>query len=338
MVVDVNQADWPNLAARFLDLTYEQAVDYAIRITAHAGENIRFVAIFMASELIGVAAIRMRLLPVINRGIAYVSAGPLVRLRGASFPADRYAIAATALRRQLVEKEGHFLYVRLPLVHDSTGTMLLEILRGGYRSTTRVRAYRTIAIDVTRDECTLQSCFAAKWRTDLKYAQKQGLLVEHGSSNELAQRFLEIFSDMTAAKSFDVRVDPKKLLAMPPAPLGVIILLASRNGRDAGAHVISLLGDTAVYLFGATNEIGRTSKAGYLLNWEAMRLVKQKGGSWYDLGGIDPDGNPGGYRFKRRMGGMDVTSPGPFEARPLGLVGYLGDWLLKIRDSFKAGQ
>ena len=37
---------------------------------------------------------------------------------------------------------------------------------------------------------------------------------------------------------------------------------------------------------------------------------------YYDLGGIDPEGNPGVYHFKSGLGGREVTAPGPFEAAP----------------------
>jgi lipid II:glycine glycyltransferase (peptidoglycan interpeptide bridge formation enzyme) len=36
----------------------------------------------------------------------------------------------------------------------------------------------------------------------------------------------------------------------------------------------------------------------------------------YDLGGIDPDGNPGVYHFKSGLGGRDITCAGPFQAPP----------------------
>ena len=43
----------------------------------------------------------------------------------------------------------------------------------------------------------------------------------------------------------------------------------------------------------------------------------------YDLGGIDPEGNPGVFHFKRGLGGVEVQAAGPYEARPSGLAGRL---------------
>jgi hypothetical protein len=47
---------------------------------------------------------------------------------------------------------------------------------------------------------------------------------------------------------------------------------------------------------------------------------------WYDLGGIDPVGNPGVAMFKHRTNGLDVTAAGPFEMAPDGVRGRVAGW------------
>ena len=63
-------------------------------------------------------------------------------------------------------------------------------------------------------------------------------------------------------------------------------------------------------------EEGLRCKAAYLLQWRTILLAKERDLSWYDLGGIDPQGNPGVYHFKAGLGGVERRSPGPFERRP----------------------
>jgi lipid II:glycine glycyltransferase (peptidoglycan interpeptide bridge formation enzyme) len=72
-----------------------------------------------------------------------------------------------------------------------------------------------------------------------------------------------------------------------------------------------------VYLLGATNEDGLRLNASYFLQWSVIQYAKSQGCNRYDLGGIDPVGNPDVYRFKQRMGGEDVSSAGPYEAMPV---------------------
>src|SRR5208282_2405952 len=68
------------------------------------------------------------------------------------------------------------------------------------------------------------------------------------------------------------------------------------------------------YLLGATRTEGMKSKGAYLLQWTLIKWLKESGFKWYDLGGIDPEGNPGVYHFKRGFSGADVTQINPLVA------------------------
>jgi CelD/BcsL family acetyltransferase involved in cellulose biosynthesis len=46
-----------------------------------------------------------------------------------------------------------------------------------------------------------------------------------------------------------------------------------------------------------------------LLYWTAMKAAANAKVTRYDLGGIDPVANPGGYEFKRQIKGELVTIP-----------------------------
>ena len=54
--------------------------------------------------------------------------------------------------------------------------------------------------------------------------------------------------------------------------------------------VASAMGDSAIYLLGATSDDGLNSKGAYLLQWTLIQWLKENGIRWYDLGGIDPKG------------------------------------------------
>jgi hypothetical protein len=76
--------------------------------------------------------------------------------------------------------------------------------------------------------------------------------------------------------------------------------------------VASAMGDSAIYLLGATSDAGLNTKGAYLLQWTMIRWLKENGVRWYDLGGIDPEGNPGVFSFKRGLSGLDVCQINPF--------------------------
>src|SRR6185295_651974 len=81
--------------------------------------------------------------------------------------------------------------------------------------------------------------------------------------------------------------------------------LATVAGEPVAGIIISFVGDTAVYLLGASSQAGREQKAAYLLQWQAIQRARAAGARFYDLGGIDPAENPGVHQFKSRMGGVE---------------------------------
>jgi len=74
------------------------------------------------------------------------------------------------------------------------------------------------------------------------------------------------------------------------------------------------MGDSAIYLLGATSDDGLNAKGAYLLQWALIQWLRENGFKWYDLGGIDPEGNPGVYSFKRGLSGADLSQLTPFVA------------------------
>jgi hypothetical protein len=75
-----------------------------------------------------------------------------------------------------------------------------------------------------------------------------------------------------------------------------------------------VMGDSAIYLLGATSDNGLDAKGSYLLQWTLIQWLKESGVRGYDLGGIDPQQNPGVYHFKRGLSGTDVCHMNPLVA------------------------
>jgi lipid II:glycine glycyltransferase (peptidoglycan interpeptide bridge formation enzyme) len=73
------------------------------------------------------------------------------------------------------------------------------------------------------------------------------------------------------------------------------------------------------------------TKGSYLNQWWMMGELKARGCRWYDLGGINPDTNPGVYHFKSGMGGEDVTQLGQFELCRDALSG----WAVRLGERIK---
>ena len=67
-------------------------------------------------------------------------------------------------------------------------------------------------------------------------------------------------------------------------------------------------------------------RAGEAVHWAAIEWGLAMGCTRYDLEGIDPQGNPGTYKFKKKMGGTEVALSGK-RYIPIGTYGRIVSWL-----------
>jgi Acetyltransferase (GNAT) domain len=312
--------EWIALAAGFADHNYRHCWDYAELLAARSGATAERVVVARDDVLLGLAALRVKRVPGAGTGIAYVAGGPLVRRAGDELPRERLAAVVTALRREYVDRRRLVLRVAPAIGEERWNPVQDACLRqAGSRPEPGLRPYRTIMVDLDRPLAEVRKGLAKKWRNVLSGAERQGLHVEGGTSPELFDAFVPLFDELVARKAFAVDLDAGFYAALQrrlPERERLHVALAWREGRPAAGVVASIHGDTAVYLLGASNDLGRRTNAAYLLQWHVIEAASARGCRWYDLGGIDPVANPGVHRFKERMGGTDMAAPGPYELAP----------------------
>ena len=208
-----------------------------------------------------------------------------------------------------------------PTIGDAAWNLEQErtFLSAGFRPAERMRRYDTILVDIAQSLDDVRANFASKWRYHLRKAEKSEIVVAQGTDPILFEDFRPLFDELVARKSLAVELDADfygGLQPIMPEHERLHVAIAWVEGQPAAGIVASFLGDTAVYLLGASNELGRRACAPYLLQWKVIEAAAARGVTSYDLGGIDPDGNPGVYRFKARMGGIELSAPGPYEIAP----------------------
>jgi len=313
-IEEVAEADWPALAAGFADLTYEQDADYVAARARRIGARVRRLAVLRDGEPIGAACLRIRALPRLERGIAYVLAGPLTGRGPAEGAEERAARTLGALRSRLVDREGHLLRVRQPVMACWPGAA--RMARAGFAPTDRAPVYRTVLVDLAPDAEALRKGLHQKWRYELRRAEAEATAIDTGRSRDLVERFLALYAVMREFKSFEQNFDPAFLLDMTETGFDFEVRIAHGEGGDVAGHVTAFTPACATYLFGATTEAGRGLRAGYALGWDAILGARARGARWFDLGGVDKETNPAGHTFKIRTGGREVMAD-PWEAGTL---------------------
>lgn len=100
------------------------------------------------------------------------------------------------------------------------------------------------------------------------------------------------------------------------APQGILyLLLAESKGKPIAGILVSTFGEVATYLHGGFDSEYRNLMAPFLLQWEAIKLGKEKGCTVYDFWGIAETDDPkdswaGITKFKEGFGGEKIIFPG----------------------------
>lgn len=311
-----SEAEWSSLLDEFGDASIYQT--WAYGAVTWGDEQLSHLVLRRDGDPAALAQVRLVRVPALGCGVAYVRWGPVCTPAGSDCDPFVWRGAIRALVDEYVQRRGLTLRV-LPFVYrqdvhaESVSLASHEI---GLVECAAVVPYQTIRVDLRPPLEQLRARLAHKWRNQLNAAERNGLEVREGTDSALWDQFRVLYSEMMDRKHFDTTVnvdDFAKMLERLPASQKMLVLLGTKDGRPLSAVVASATGRTGIYLLGATGNDGLKAKASYLLQWRAMRRLKELGCEWYDLGGINADANPGVYHFKKGMGGDEVSLLGRYQ-------------------------
>jgi CelD/BcsL family acetyltransferase involved in cellulose biosynthesis len=330
-IAHLDRAQWESAVREFGDYSYRQSWAYGMQLAAKRGATSEHVAIQRGGETLGLADVRIKSLPLIGGGLAYVSGAPLVRTwAGAATANQQLDVVLEALVREFVHDRGLTLRIVAPIGVDEENQSAEEHLRrAGLVPTDRGDRYRTVLLDVDRPLEELRASFHRHWRRHLNGSERNELEVTFGTERDRFAQVARMAEALQARKGYEVDLDANFYADVQDELLEqdqLVVGLVRKDGTPVAGNITAIHGDTAVYLVGASTELGLECKAGYLMHWRTIELLHERGIRWYDLGGIDPDANPGVASFKLRTNGFDVTAAGPFEIAPRGLRGRVTGW------------
>jgi hypothetical protein len=264
-----------------------------------------------------VAVVRV---PWLNRGIAYVKWGPMCRPKGGAFNVADYRRIIRALRQEYVGRRNLLLRLLPRVADDDCGLFTRSLHQEGYRKHQREPPFGTFLIDLTANTDDLYQGLKGRWRRNLLSAKRNDLEIAEETSAQGLQTFLSIYNEMQSLKPFS---DPMEVWLFPrlfeklPVEQKPRILICRNEGEPVAGRIVSLIGDTAIYLFGAAGNRGRSLMASYAIDWWLIEWLKQNNMGGYDLGGAGAKlVNQYKTGFVGRNG-RKVNFPGKFEAGDL---------------------
>jgi lipid II:glycine glycyltransferase (peptidoglycan interpeptide bridge formation enzyme) len=297
---------WSDLLPQFEDASLYQTCAYGA--VTKGNKNVSSLVLRADNEIVGGCVVSLRYLPFLKTGIADIKWGPLWRK-------SRRPVNPGVFRRLIQDLKQEYGINRgllLRIWPDATGERKESVRRileeEGFRHNPAVKPYRTLRLDLSPSLEDIRKNFLQKWRNCLNKAEKLSLTVVEGTDPAMYDSFLLLLNQMRERKGFIPGVDYnvfRKIQAELPEPLRMRIALCKSDGESICGSVYSAIGTTGIYLFGATGDRGLGSNGGYLLQWLMIRRLKEAGALTYDLGGIDPDENPGVYQFKLGVAGRN---------------------------------
>jgi lipid II:glycine glycyltransferase (peptidoglycan interpeptide bridge formation enzyme) len=313
----LDREQWDDLVLRFDDANIYQTWAYGDVVTG--SRHSRHLALKREGEVVALALARVVKVPLLRFGIAYIRWGPLWRRDSDEDGIETFRQAIRALRNEYAVKAG--LVVRLlPMLFRDSSELFADVLADeGFRPSKNDGRTRTIVMDLGPSLEELRIGMKAHWKRELKIAEKNRLEVVEGVEDGLFATTIDIHREMVARKKFVEGNDInhfRSIQARLPDGLKMRIMICRSEGVVVSALVASAMGKTALYLFGATSNAGMKSRGSYLLQWKLLEWLKSRGVSRYDLNGINPEKNPGTYKFKSDLGGdygRDVAFLGRFD-------------------------
>lgn len=310
---------WDSLTPQFRDTSYRQIGSYAAAAARRVGAESELNGLFENETLIGLADVRVKKIPLTSLGIGYLSHAPVIS-RDGSFSAETFARCVEALRKEYVERRKLLLRVVPTLLggnFQDAQAATLEAL--GFRQLARHKPRQTFLLDLTQPLSSLRKSADHHWRRNLSKSEKADIRITRSLDPNDFDLFERLFIELTKQKNFRANQDVsffKEVQPSVPAEQKLVLHLAWHGQELVAGHLGSFVGDTAIYLLGAANAEGRDLRASYLLHWAVIEYARSAGNSYYDLGGIDQEQNPGVFRFKQGLNGRAVADVGPYECQP----------------------
>lgn len=312
----IDKNSWCELLTEFKDSSIYQTWAYdAVR---YGEKSISHMILKRDKHIVAATQVRIMKIPFINAGVAYVRWGPLWKRYDVNNNIEDLYQSVKAIRKEYVEKRGLFLRLIPNELEQSSNEIKGVVESAGMKWIGK--DYRTIYLDLCQSFETIRGSMSKSWRKNLNKAEKRELKIIEGTTMDLFDKVNYLYTETVLRKGFEPGInidDYRALQESLPENQKMNIMVCESEGKPVAGLVGSAIGNIGIELIAATGDYGMELGGSYLLRWKMLEYLKACGCLFYNLNGINPERNPGGYQFKSGFGGkngMDVYFIGRFEA------------------------
>jgi lipid II:glycine glycyltransferase (peptidoglycan interpeptide bridge formation enzyme) len=219
-----------------------------------------------------------------------------------------------------ISSDSGSIFVKIEPLNDSVIELLHEY--GFRKSKKEIQPSKTVIVNLRASEDELLSLMHHKTRYNIKIAEKNNLVFIEGGNVEDFWKLLKQTSEKDNFSPHEKGYYEKLLSFFGNGEIRTKLYFIKQGDKLIAGMIALTYGVTAYYLHGAMDRDHRSMMAPYMLHWEAMRLFKSQGLTFYDFWGVDSTKWPGVTRFKMGWGGNVVEYPGSFDL-PISKFWYL---------------
>jgi lipid II:glycine glycyltransferase (peptidoglycan interpeptide bridge formation enzyme) len=178
-----------------------------------------------------------------------------------------------------------------------------------------------VVLNINKSEEDLLAEMHSKHRYNIRYAEKKGVKVYRGKTNEDFEIFYKLLEETGKRQNFlnHPKDYYKKILELMQ-PKGIAHLLIAKYNEEALASwFVFTYKNVLYYPYGGSTNKHRNIQASNLLGWEAIKLGKKNGCTLFDMWGACKDLNDtndpewGFTNFKMKFGGEFVEYMDSYE-------------------------
>jgi hypothetical protein len=328
----VERQDWDRFLSGFDDANVFQTWAYG---SSRWGEkNLSRAVVKSNGVVVGLVQLVIFKVPILGQILGYAIFGPVWQRCDGARDIDHYRAVIRALEQEYVVQRGLNLRLRpwqLDPSHEIRDAMKAET---DWQETKPL--YSTYILDLSPPLADLHKHLDRKWRANLRKADTHGLRVTEHRGTGAIELFSELSRQTQRRKGYTSQFMDMFQSFYPALPESFKprIIVCDRDGQPVAAVIISIAGNRAFYLNGATSNSGLAVRAGHYLQWHVVCLLKEmEPVRWYDLyGGLE---NPGVRRFKRGIiGAKAIETPMPeFQATGNAYSAWLLDCAMSLREA-----
>ena len=160
---------WHRSMQDFDDANIYQTWNFAV--LAQNEKIVKHIAIYADQNLIGLVKVRIRKVPILNRGIAYILNGPVWQKRNQENNIQILSDILVALRDEFVVKQQLVLRIQ-PYIFSDMVSNFDFIENFGFKRVEKIRPYQTLVLYLDKDLDEIRKSFKQKWRNCLNQSER----------------------------------------------------------------------------------------------------------------------------------------------------------------------